>query len=328
VIAVDPVDMLLALDTLCPMHCVLDATGQIVHAGPTLQKLRPDVPLAGQRFLDLVQTTHPPNVTTMRDLRAAAGRRARLRLRLRSAPRTDLQGVLVPHGQGGAIINLAFGISILDAVGDYALTNTDFAATDPTVEMLFLVEAKSAAMEASRKLTRQLHIAKIAAEEQAFTDTLTGLKNRRALDHVLQRMIDAGQEFALMHLDLDFFKDVNDTLGHAAGDHVLEHVSRIMVEETRSDDVVARVGGDEFVLIFHRLCDRARLDEIANRLIKRLERPILFQGQPCQVSASLGTTLSTDYATPRSDQMLADADVALYAAKRAGRAQHFFHAPA
>ncbi|WP_407492781.1 diguanylate cyclase domain-containing protein [Pseudooceanicola sp. MF1-13] len=326
-IAVDPFDTLMAMDTLCPMHCILDAGGQIVHAGPTLQKLRPDTPMPGRAFLDLFQTTHPPNVTTMRDLRAAAGRRARLRIRFRSTPRTDLQGVLVPHGHGGAIVNLSFGISILDAVRDYALTNTDFAATDPTVEMLFLVEAKSAAMEASRKLTRQLHIAKIAAEEQAFTDTLTGLKNRRALDHVLERMIDAGQEFALMHLDLDFFKDVNDTLGHAAGDHVLEHVARIMVEETRADDVVARVGGDEFVLLFHRLCDRARIDEIANRLINRLERPIPWQDQSCRVSASLGTTLSTDYAEPRADRMLADADVALYAAKRAGRAQHRFHAP-
>ena len=320
----DP-DVLAALDVLCPMHCLVDATGHIRHTGPMLQKLWPHKSLSGQRFLELFQMTHPRHIATMKDLRAANGQKARLRLRMRDNPRTDMQGVLVPWGAGGALLNLSFGLSILDAVRDYALTNADFAATDPTVEMLFLVEAKSAAMEASRKLTRQLQIAKIAAEEQAFTDTLTGLKNRRALDHVLDRLIDAGQEFALLHLDLDYFKTVNDTMGHAAGDHVLETVARIMVEETRGDDIVARVGGDEFVLIFHALCDRPRIEELARRLIDRLEQPILFQGQPCHISASLGTTLSTDYANPRAEVMLADADVALYDAKHAGRAQHRFH---
>lgn len=325
---VEPDKILRALDRLCPMHCVLDAAGVITRCGATLQKLRPGLPLPGRRFLEVFCMTHPRAVAGMADLHAAAGPRARLRLRFADAPRTDLQGVVVPQDDGGAIINLSFGIAILDAVQDYALTSSDFAATDPTIEMLFLVEAKSAAMEASRKLTRQLQIAKVAAEEQAFTDTVTGLKNRRAMDHVLQRMIGAGQEFALMHLDLDFFKDVNDTLGHAAGDHVLAEVARIMVEETRSDDVVARVGGDEFVLIFHSLCDRTRIAEIARRLIARLEQPIPWQDATCRISASLGTALSTDYRTPDADRMLADADHALYCAKRAGRAQHRFHAPA
>lgn len=323
----DQDDILLALDVLCPMHCLLDPAGHIRHAGPTLRKLRPGLIMTGRPFLKLFEMTQPRGIDDMTGLRAASGQRARLRLRFRDAPRTDLQAVLVPHGQGGAIVDLAFGISILDAVRDYALTNTDFAATDPTVEMLFLVEAKSAAMDASRKLTRQLHVAKIAAEEQAFTDTLTGLKNRRALDHILQRMIGAGQEFALMHLDLDFFKQVNDTLGHAAGDHVLEHVARIMVEETRSEDVVARIGGDEFVLVFYGLCDRARIDELARRLIARLEQPIPWKGEVCRISASLGTTLSTDYRKPEAERLLDDADSALYAAKRAGRAQHRFHHP-
>ncbi|WP_136635098.1 GGDEF domain-containing protein [Pseudooceanicola onchidii] len=316
-----------ALDQLCPMHCILDPQGMILHAGPTLQKLRPGLSLPGQTLWQVFDIVQPCAATSMAALTSAAGRRTRLRLRFRDLPRTDLQGLLVPQADGGAIVNLAFGISILDAVRDYALTNTDFAATDPTVEMLFLVEAKSAAMEASRKLTRQLHVAKIAAEEQAFTDTLTGLKNRRALDHVLGRMIGAGREFALMHLDLDFFKQVNDTLGHAAGDHVLEHVAAIMVEETRNDDVVARVGGDEFVLVFHSLCDRARLSEIAHRLIARLEEPIRWKDETCRISASVGTAISTDYADPEAERMIADADTALYAAKRGGRAQHRFFEP-
>ena len=318
-------DVILALDTLCPMHCLIDPKGEITHVGPTLQKLRPRDPMPGMAFLDLFQMTYPRAVHAMQDLRAVAGRQIRLRLHFRDLPRTGLQGVLVPHGQGGALVNLAFGISILDAVKEYALTSSDFAATDPTVEMLFLVEAKSAAMEASRDLTRQLQTAKIAAEEQAFTDTLTGLKNRRALDHILHRLIEAGQIFALMHLDLDYFKAVNDTLGHAAGDHVLERVARILIAETRTEDIVARVGGDEFVLIFAQPCDLQSVDSIAQRLIQRLEKPIQWEGEVCRVSASLGTVLSLDYAPPTARGLLADADRALYDAKRTGRGRHSFH---
>ena len=188
--------------------------------------------------------------------------------------------------------------------------------------MLYLVEAKSAAMEASRKLNLRLQGAKVAAEEQAFTDTLTGLRNRRAMDRVLTRMMETEQDFALMNLDLDYFKAVNDNLGHAAGDYVLQRVAQIMVNETRGEDTIVRTGGDEFVLIFARLTNRPRVSEIADRLIARLEEPIDFNGQTCRISASIGATLSCDYKMPALEQMMDDADVALYEAKRRGRGQH------
>jgi diguanylate cyclase (GGDEF)-like protein len=312
------------LDALCPMHLVLSGDATVLHAGATLRKLRPARDLAGLAFLDLFEVQRPRGMASLADLRAAAG--TKLHLQFRDPPQTGLKGVLVPWG-AGAVVNLSFGISILDAVRDYALTSADFAATDMTIEMLYLVEAKSAAMEASRKLNQRLQGAKIAAEEQAFTDTLTGLKNRRALEHVLDRLAAGGTPFALMHLDLDFFKAVNDTLGHAAGDHVLQQVARILVDETREQDTVARVGGDEFVLILNGLTDIARLDRIATRIIARLEEPMIYDDTPCRISGSIGTSLSTYYADPRPDRMMADADLALYASKRQGRAQHSFFTP-
>jgi diguanylate cyclase (GGDEF)-like protein len=172
----------------------------------------------------------------------------------------------------------------------------------------------------------RLQGAKIAAEEQAFTDTLTGLKNRRAMDHVLGRLIATNKSFALMHLDLDFFKAVNDTMGHAAGDHVLQHIAQIMVEEVRKDDTVARVGGDEFVLIFQNIGKRETLSRIASRLIEKMEKPIPFGGQDCKVSASIGIVLSSDYDAPTAAELLTDADEALYASKRRGRACFSFFA--
>lgn len=309
---------------ICPMYAIVDPKGRIVSAGPTLKKLRPQLSWEGRRFFRVFDLTRPRSVRSVEDLVRTSG--SKLHLQFRDEPQTGLKGVCTPLPDGrGAFINLSFGISVLEAVRDYDLTSADFSPTDLTIEMLYLVEAKSAAMEASRQLNLRLQGAKIAAEEQAFTDTLTGLKNRRAMDHVLGRLIASGREFALMHLDLDFFKQVNDTLGHAAGDAVLQQAARIMVECTRQSDTVARVGGDEFVMILEGVLDTTRLAAIAKRLIQQLEEPIPFGAQTCRISASAGTTLSTWQKVPDMQQLLNQADLALYAAKRAGRAQHCFY---
>lgn len=308
-----------ALDRLMPMHLRVAPSGHILHAGPTLRKLRPAADWIGARLLELFEFRRPRDAQRTSDILAAQGKR--LQMQFRNAPATTLNGVVVPVlADGGLLLNLSFGISVVEAVSTYGLTVSDFAATDLTVEMLYLVEAKSAAMEESRKLNQRLQGARIAAEEQAFTDTLTGLKNRRAMDHVLSRIVRAGERFALMHLDLDFFKGVNDSLGHAAGDHVLQQVARVLVEETRGEDTVARVGGDEFVIIFKGLTDLKRLGDVAARIIDKLEKPMSFNGSPCRISASIGTTVSEFYTAPDIEKMLSDADMALYASKHKGRA--------
>lgn len=337
------------LDVLCPMHARLDGQGRIVHAGPMLDKLdgqgRHDARgghdatdgnaghdgnagLTGRLFLEVFELRRP---RIGRDFDALMGRDAtRLRLRLRQRPGIGLKGVLVPV-EGGALVDLSFGIALQDAVRAFALTAADFAATDLAIEMLYLIEAKSVAMEASRKLNLRLQGARLAAEEKAFTDTLTGLGNRRALEPVLTRLIETDSAFAVLNLDLDFFKAVNDTLGHAAGDHVLQLAARIMQDETREGDRVLRLGGDEFVIILQGPVDRARLDEIAARLIARLREPMIWEGRACHVSASIGMALSRDYPPLAAPALIAammeDADRALYAAKAAGRGCHVVHDP-
>ncbi|MFL4470624.1 diguanylate cyclase domain-containing protein [Tateyamaria armeniaca] len=316
-----------SLDVLCPMHLVLSDTGEVVHAGPTVQKLRPDTPLEGHKFLDVFDLKRPRAITTMDQLRESAG--TKLHLQLRDAPQTEIKGVLMPGPHPGqSIVNLSFGISVVDAVTDYALTSADFAATDLTVEMLYLVEAKSAAMDASRKLNLRLQGAMIAAEEQAFTDTLTGLKNRRAMDHVLSRHIEWGTRFGLMQVDLDWFKAVNDTLGHAAGDYVLQTVARIMVEETRESDTVARVGGDEFVIILPYANSADVLKNIGQRIIDQLSRPITYQGEDCKISASIGMAFHEPHSPKTAAEIMDDADVALYASKDGGRGRQTVYDPA
>ena len=133
--------------------------------------------------------------------------------------------------------------------------------------------------------------------------------------------------FAVMHVDLDYFKAVNDSFGHAAGDHVLHQVAHILRQETRSGDFVARLGGDEFVVVLRECGDRVLVERIAGRILERLEAPLSFDGQDCRISASIGSTLSSHYRRLQSSRLLGDADRALYRSKHQGRGRHTIFQP-
>lgn len=310
-----------ALNRLMPMHLWISDDGRVESIGSTLRKAFGGEALEGACFFDLFEVRRPGGVFTVDDLRRHDG------ARLQIVPRdtADVQGlrgisVCLPR-EAGVLVNLSFGIGVIEAVATHQLTDADFAATDLAMELLYLVEAKTAVTEELRQLNLRLEGARDAAQEQALTDTLTGLRNRRALDMTLALWIDRKIPFGLMHIDLDYFKAVNDSLGHAAGDHVLCVVAKILLAEIRAGDTVARVGGDEFVIIFNELVDEAKLSRIADRVVARLSEPSEFQGELCRISASIGITVSTDYNPPSADKMLNDADEALYASKNAGRGQ-------
>jgi diguanylate cyclase (GGDEF)-like protein len=310
-----------ALNCVMPMHLWVSGRGVIESAGSTLRKVFGAVQLEGASFFDLFEVRRPGGVLTLADMRRHDGERMQI------IPKVvgDVQGlrgiaVCLPANEG-VLVNLSFGIDVIKAVAAHHLTDADFAATDLAMELLYLVEAKTAVTDELRQMNLRLQGARDAAEEQALTDTLTGLRNRRALDVTMSMMIDRKVPFGLMHIDLDYFKAVNDTLGHAAGDFVLQVVAKVLLSQTRVGDTVARVGGDEFVVVFKDLTDPDKLFNIAKRVVEKLTEPSDFQGQVCRVSASIGITISTDYAQPSADKMLSDADEALYASKNAGRGQ-------
>ncbi|WP_323006752.1 diguanylate cyclase domain-containing protein [Pseudorhodobacter sp.] len=310
-----------ALDRLMPMHLWISGKGHIESAGSTLRKAFGAKTLVGGRFFDLFEVRRPGGVFTVEDMRRHDG--ARLQIVPKDPCEVQgLRGVAVGLPKcGGVLVNLSFGIGVIEAVSAHRLTDADFAATDLAMELLYVVEAKTAVTEELRQLNLRLQGARDAAEEQALTDTLTGLRNRRALDATMSIWIDRKVPFGLMHIDLDYFKAVNDTLGHAAGDHVLCEVAKTLLSVTRAGDTVARVGGDEFVIVFRDLTDPTKLSGIADRVVAQLSEPSIFQGAVCRISASIGITISTDYGQPSADKMLSDADEALYACKNAGRGQ-------
>ncbi len=318
------------LDTLMPMHVLVTADGVISQTGPSLQKITPGLDLIGHAFLDMFYIARPFGVRHFEDIYALDA--SKLRVTIKSGARHDdrlfLRGSAMRlQADDGVIINLSLGISVVEAVRRFDLSAADFAPTDPTVDMLYLIEVNNAAFGESKKLNLRLQGAKQQAEEEALTDALTGLKNRRALDMTLKNLTEDKTPFALMNVDLDYFKAVNDTHGHAAGDLVLERVAEVLCSETRSTDHVARVGGDEFVVIFEGLLELEMLGNIAKRIIKGFEEPVHFEGEACHVSASIGVTLSSFYDQPTPDRMLGDADAALYQSKKDGRARHTVFEP-
>jgi diguanylate cyclase (GGDEF)-like protein len=307
------------LDRLMPMHLALSPDGRIISHGSTFGKVFGGQQLIGKDVFSIARFRRPGGIHNMLDLQQRRGQR--LQLHPLDTPDDILRGLAVPMATGGLLLNLSFGINVIEGTRRHALTDADFAATDLTVELMYVMEAKSAVTTELHHLNVRLQGAKVAAEEQAMTDTLTGLRNRRAADTTLAALCDARAAFSLLHMDLDFFKAVNDTLGHAAGDHVLKRVAQILEAEIRGADTAARVGGDEFVVIMPGLVDPGRLQVIAARLIASISEPMVFESAVCNVSASIGMTRSVAYDRAMPDQMMADADAALYASKHAGRGQ-------
>ena len=309
-----------ALDRLLPMHAVLDEQGGILHVGPTLAKVLGPDPVIGQSVFDVLSFSRPKGISSAESLPKVLGRK--LRLEPKGQAETRLTGVLAQSDNKKYILDTSFGFAVAQSVTEHRLVSTDFSPTNLTVEMLFVIEAKSAAMSASRQLNQRLQAARIAAEEQAFTDTLTGLKNRRALDVVLERLRD--QEFTLIYLDLDYFKAVNDTHGHAAGDAVLQAVAKILVSNVRRNDTVARIGGDEFVIVCPGMTRKDALDRLARKMIDEIEVPIPFGDITAEISSSIGIVSHSGGAVSSMDALSEMADAALYAAKNAGRGQAVF----
>jgi len=170
--------------------------------------------------------------------------------------------------------------------------------------------------------TRELTALQHQLEELAYSDSLTGLPNRRMFGDHCRRMIGAAQRhasgFALLLIDLDHFKQVNDTLGHDAGDALLVEAARRMRTVARQADVVARLGGDEFAIL---LSDVASVDGVENacgRVLDAFEEPALFNELRMAINLSIGIALYPGDGRSQ-DELFKSADLALYQAKRAGR---------
>jgi diguanylate cyclase (GGDEF)-like protein/PAS domain S-box-containing protein len=184
-------------------------------------------------------------------------------------------------------------------------------AGDPAVKGLALNFRDISERKALEEQLRQL----------AFHDSLTLLANRSLfrdrVQHSLALAHRGGHQVAVMFLDLDNFKNVNDTLGHDAGDRLLQAVAQRLIKSTRSSDTVARLGGDEFAILVEGFGEASEVEHVARILIEKLDQPFTLGTAHVHVSASIGVAFSTSEAG--ADALLSKADIAMYHAKAAGK---------
>ncbi|MFW6093374.1 MAG: EAL and GGDEF domain-containing protein [Pseudomonadota bacterium] len=164
-------------------------------------------------------------------------------------------------------------------------------------------------------------------ERLAFYDTLTELANRRLFNDRLAQAVERcrrhGEQAALLYLDLDQFKRVNDTLGHESGDALLKEVAHRLAACVRREDTVGRPGGDEFTILLYDIADPERAGQVAQKILRALERPVTVLGHKLVVTTSIGITVVPDDGTEPT-ALLKNADLAMYRAKDKGRNNYQF----
>ncbi len=211
-------------------------------------------------------------------------------------------------------------VTFTDNEGAHKLIGANWDVTDDVT----LREDLERARQLAEARNLELEVARTRIEYNALHDHLTGLPNRRFLDQRLDDWIaDTVDYCAILHIDLDRFKQINDTLGHQAGDAMLVHTAKVLSAIIGERDFVARIGGDEFLV----LCDaRQSQDDVillTDRIIEALRQPVAYEGHLCRFGASVGIAWTVD-GTADAKQSLMNADIALYRAKGLGRNRYEF----
>jgi diguanylate cyclase (GGDEF)-like protein len=235
-----------------------------------------------------------------------------------------LLGAVTYHLANITIVGTALGLSspqavldaILDDFGYYAWTTGAVLALSPLVVVVLDQHwGLLPLLLLPLNLLHQTAAMSVERERRSLHDDLTGLGNRALLLDQLQDHVEAGRPVAVCLLDLDRFKEVNDTLGHGVGDEVLRRVAERLRAGVRPDDIVARLGGDEFVLLLEVDTVEEALS-IVDRVVAQLQRPYEVGGARLEVDASSGVAMLPEHGTDL-EVLLRRADAAMYAAKEA-----------
>jgi diguanylate cyclase (GGDEF)-like protein len=164
-------------------------------------------------------------------------------------------------------------------------------------------------------------------EKQAFLDKLTGLPNRRELEYSLEKIVDKAEKknlfLAVLFLDLDGFKSVNDTYGHEVGDKLLVEVSKRLSNSVRETDIVSRLGGDEFVIVLKETHSKDSVAKVAQNIINVVNDHFIIDNQKILVGTSIGISLCPDHGKTHTE-LLKKADNAMYLVKSSGKNRYRF----
>ncbi len=282
--------------------CIIDERCRALYASPAVAEVfgLNAEEVRGDYLLDLV---HPDERTTVQDaLAGVAGSPRGMSVKLECRVR---------H-RSGAFKDL-----------EVAATNL---LDDPNVSGIVLnardISQRKLAERDNEALQEQL-------AHQAFHDPLTGLANRallrERLQHALARVARSREPLAVMFIDLDEFKAVNDSMGHDAGDELLKAVAARLRESVRPADTIARLGGDEFAILLEGMLSASEGPRVAERIIRTFTTPFELDGHPVSIGASIGLALKDG--KEGTEELLGNADVAMYAAKARGRGCYEVYRP-
>jgi diguanylate cyclase (GGDEF)-like protein/PAS domain S-box-containing protein len=211
----------------------------------------------------------------------------------------------------------------------------EFVRTDGTVTSaefsIFSKLDKEAKIVGFRGVGHDITERKRAEEKiqyMATHDALTGLPNRLMFSQLLNHAIQAARryqrQFAVLFLDLDRFKTINDTMGHEAGDQLLQEIAMRLKQTLRAVDIVARLGGDEFVILIEELSDLSQIEIVAGRILSAVIKPVNLVSEECRVTASIGISVFPRDAVDEQS-LMKNADLAMYLAKEEGKNNYQFY---
>lgn len=234
------------------------------------------------------------------------------------------------NGIWTAMLTLSAGLALTGLLVGYLFVSLRRAIRleDLTVSLQAATEDLHRNTADLERSAEDLHQKSEQMAHMARHDALTGLANRLVFHERISEAMSrrgGGALFAILYLDLDHFKDVNDTLGHSAGDRLLCIVAERITKSLRESDTISRLGGDEFAIILADLADREFVATAAERLIRDVSEPFSIDGVLVTVGVSIGITFGAEDKTV--DSLVKEADLALYEAKRVGRATHRFFEP-
>ena len=312
-----------ALDALNPFFVWVDARGVIVTHGRTISKLFGGRNLSGQPANAHFVFIRPH----VRDIAQIEG--SNVALKVRTVPPGGVSAANLPGtairlvDPGGYLLMLTPGLEILRLADIFELRKTDLSAADGSEDLMFLLQSQRHLMQEMLETATLVEEARRAAEVEAKSDLLTGLLNRRGLSENLETLLSNGTRgnCGLLHLDLDRFKLINDTHGHAAGDAVLVHVGAVLKSAVQPPSFAGRLGGDEFVVVFPGLEGAEALVRFAETLASQIGVPIAWGEFNLKIAATFGLTWVPAGSSVSFDDLLHQADLALLDGKRRGRAR-------
>lgn len=327
------------LPAVFPFLLEVDASLRLIRTGPLMARVCPRARVGDVLTECFEVRTGTGPIVSFPALREAVNRAVVVRFMADASH--DLRGEWMVSSDGERLVFLGWP-SIIDGddLAGWGLSLNDLPAHNPLGDMLMLLTTSRNTLADTRELTARLRARTSALEEanrrldhQASHDTLTSLPNRRLLrdrlDQVIRQASRNGHQLAVLFVDLDHFKPINDTFGHAFGDVLLQQVAQRIGSELRASDSVGREGGDEFVVVLGAgepadIVDDSAL--VARKLLAALSRYFEVDGRSVRIGASIGIAVFPLDGV-QAGELIQRADVAMYAAKRSERGGYRFCTP-